>query len=54
VNFTWAISTGLSQWQRFMAAGVIPIPHLPFDFSGRFMNGQSDCRKFLELPVKIR
>src|SRR5262245_26603513 len=23
-----------------MTAGVIPGPHLPFDFSGRFMNGQ--------------
>src|SRR6516162_353086 len=40
VNLTCATSTGLTQWQRFITAGVIPSPHLPRDFSGRLMNGQ--------------
>ena len=43
---SWAISSGLTHWQRFMTAGVIPRPHRPRDFSGRFINGQVGCLSF--------
>src|SRR5262245_34274186 len=32
--------------QRSVTAGVIPRPHLPFDFSGRFTKGQDDTVSF--------
>jgi hypothetical protein len=54
VNLTWATSTGSSQWQRFMAAGVIPSPQRPRVFSGKLIKGQVDCLSFLELCIDAR
>ena len=46
VNLTRAISTGLTHWECFMTAGVIPRPHLPRLFSGKFIKGQVACLSF--------
>jgi hypothetical protein len=39
-------STGLTQWQLFMTAGVIARPHLPGVFSGKLINGHDGTVSF--------
>jgi hypothetical protein len=50
-KFDLGDSTGLTYWQRFMTAEVIPWPQAPRLFSGRFIKGQLarlelTCQKF--------
>ena len=46
VSLTWATSTGSTQRQRFMTAGVMPWPHLLRLFSGRFTKDRSYVLSF--------
>ena len=54
VNLTWATSTDLSQWERFMTAGVIPSPQRHSCFLRQVDEWAGGMSDLLQLRIDAR